>query len=69
MNSKRKKFKDEWKRDLVLREDEVMDLFRFSKSTIARLRRAGILPYSKVGSTYFYQKSYLKEMLNNNMGK
>lgn len=69
MDSKRKKIRKDWKKKIVLKEEDVMEMFGFSKSTIARLRRSGQIPYSKLGGSYFYQEKELKKMLKANLIK
>ncbi|MBK5214787.1 MAG: helix-turn-helix domain-containing protein [Flavobacteriaceae bacterium] len=69
MDSKRKKFRDDWMMKIALREEEVMDLLGFSKSTMGRLRRSGEIPHSKVGGSYFYLPKALKKMLKEKMVK
>ncbi len=69
MESKRKEFKKFWRKPIVLKEEDVMAQFGFSKSTIARLRRSGQIPHSKVGGSYFYQEKELKRMLKQKLIK
>ncbi|WP_417237333.1 helix-turn-helix domain-containing protein [Bizionia paragorgiae] len=69
MDTKRKKIRGDWKSKIALREEEVMDILGFSKSTIARLRRNGELPYSKVGGSYFYLPKELKRLLKDRLIK
>lgn len=69
MESKRSKLRADWIKKIVLKEEEVMAMFGWSKPTIARLRRNGELPYSKVGGSSFYQPKALKKMLKDRMVK
>jgi predicted DNA-binding transcriptional regulator AlpA len=69
MDSKKNNHEKAWSNKFVLREEDVMDMFGFSKSTISRLRKNGEIPYSKLGGSYFYQKKELKKMLKDNLVK
>jgi hypothetical protein len=63
METKKKTFGEEWNLDIPLREEGVMEIFGFSKSTVSRLRRNRELPYSKIGGTYFFSPKALKKLL------
>lgn len=39
MDAKKKKLREDWIKKIALKEEEVMELFGISKTTIARLRR------------------------------
>lgn len=67
MSGKKRKSEKDWLKEIVLKEEDVMDLFGCSKSTIGRLRRAQEIPYSKVGGSYFYYPKALKKMLKDRM--
>lgn len=69
MDSKRKKFRGDWMMKIALREEEVMDMLGFSKSTMGRLRRNGEIPHSKLGGSFFYEPKALKKMLKERMVK
>ena len=66
MGTKRKNSGDDWLRKIALKEEEVMELFGISKTTISRFRRERKIPYCKVGGSYFYQPKALKQMLKDN---
>ena len=69
MDAKKDKLGADWIKKIVLREEEVMAMFGWSKCTVARLRRNGELPHSKIGGSSFYQPKELKKMLKNKMVK
>lgn len=67
MESKREKIRADWKMNIALREEDVMELLGLSKSTMGRLRRNGEIPHSKLGSTNLYMPKELKKFLKANM--
>lgn len=63
METKKKTLGEDWQLNIPLREEGVMEIFGFSKSTVSRLRRNGELPYTKIGGTYFFLPKALKKLL------
>lgn len=67
MKAKGKKSDSDWLKKIALKEEEVMEIFGISKSTIGRYRRNNEIPFSKVGGSYFYLPKAIKKMLDDRM--
>ena len=52
-----------------LTNEDAMRLLDRSRSTLARWRADGLLPYSKVGSAVYYRRSDVEELLEKGRGK
>jgi excisionase family DNA binding protein len=50
-----------------LTNEEAMAYLGLSRPTLARYRKAGTLPFSKVGSSVFYRQEDVAELLERNL--
>jgi predicted site-specific integrase-resolvase len=67
MESRKGNIRKEWVHIAILREHEVMEILGISQSTLRRLRKEGVLPYSPLGGGKCYLAEDLIMMLKNNM--
>ena len=49
-----------------LRSAQVRELFSISAGTLQNMRVSNVLPYSKIGSTFFYDYDLIIEILQEN---
>ena len=53
--------KKEW-----LKSTEVREMLKISAGTLQHLRVSGVLPYTKIGGSIFYEYADVLKVLNNN---
>jgi hypothetical protein len=52
-----------------LKNTEVGKMLNISSGTLQNLRLKGVLPYSKIGGTYYYKQQDIERMLNSSEKK
>lgn len=52
-----------WPDKPLLTEEDLMQIFGVSKSSIRRWRLNNVIPFFKLGGTYFTSLEYLRELL------
>jgi len=52
-----------------LKTDEVRRLLKISGTTLLRLRRAGVLRYTRLGKIIYYDQDYVQQLFLNNLNE
>ena len=53
----------------ILKTNDLIEIFGFSKTKMYQILQKGILPATKIGSEYIIAESALEEWLKRNAGK
>ena len=48
------------------RNQDLKEIFGLSNNTIIKYRESGVLPYTKLGDIYLYEKATIERILNDN---
>lgn len=48
------------------RNNELKDIFKISNNTIVKYRETGVLPYTKLGDIYLYERKVIDAILKEN---
>ncbi len=48
------------------RNQDLKEIFGLSNNTIIKYRETGVLPYTKLGDIYLYEKATIERILNDN---
>ena len=48
------------------RNQDLKEIFGLSNNTIIKYRETGVLPYTKLGDIYLYEKTTIERILNDN---